>query len=54
MVEAVASRLAAAGEELRHGDRIITGVLAPPHKASPGDTVRLELEALGSVELSFS
>jgi 2-keto-4-pentenoate hydratase len=54
MVEVVASRLAAAGEELRHGDRIITGVLAPPHKASPGDTVRLELEALGSVELRFS
>ena len=38
----------------RSWDRIITGVLAPPHKASPGDTVRLELEALGSVELSFS
>jgi 2-keto-4-pentenoate hydratase len=54
MVEVVASRLAAAGEELRHGDRIITGVLAPPHKASPGDTVRLELEAVGSVELRFS
>jgi len=54
MVDVVASRLAAVGEELRHGDRIITGVLAPPHKASPGDTVRLELEAVGSVELRFS
>ena len=54
MVEVVGSRLAAAGEELRHGDRIITGVLAPPHKASPGDEVRLELEAVGSVELRFS
>ena len=54
MVEAVAARLEAAGEELRAGERIITGVLAPPHEAKEGDTVRLELEALGSVELSFS
>jgi 2-keto-4-pentenoate hydratase len=54
MVEVVARRLADADEELRPGDRIITGVLAPPHSASPGDTVRLELESLGSVELQFS
>jgi 2-keto-4-pentenoate hydratase len=54
MVDAVAGRLADAGEELQPGDRIITGVLAPPHKASPGDTVRLELDGLGGVELRFS
>ncbi|HEY7455039.1 MAG TPA: fumarylacetoacetate hydrolase family protein [Thermoleophilaceae bacterium] len=54
MVEAVAARLDAAGEELSPGDRIITGVLAPPHEASEGDTVRLELDALGSVELRFT
>jgi 2-keto-4-pentenoate hydratase len=54
MVEAVAARLEAAGEELRPGERIITGVLAPPYEANEGDTVRLELEALGSVELRFS
>jgi 2-keto-4-pentenoate hydratase len=54
MVEAVAARLEAAGEELQPGDRIITGVLAPPHEAQAGDTVRLELEALGSVELRFT
>ena len=54
MIEAVAARLADAGEELRAGDRIITGIIAPPHKAEPGDTVRLELEALGSVELRFT
>jgi len=54
MVEAVAARLAGAGEELRHGDRIITGIIAPPHTAEPGDTVRLELDALGGVELRFS
>ena len=54
MVEAVAARLEAAGEELRAGERIITGVLAPPHQAQEGDTVRLELEHVGSVELRFS
>ena len=54
MVEAVAGRLADAGEELRPGDRIITGIIAPPHEPKPGDTVRLELEALGGVELRFS
>jgi 2-keto-4-pentenoate hydratase len=54
MVAAVAARLEAAGEGLRPGDRIITGVLAPPHEASEGDTVRLELEAVGSVEVRFS
>jgi 2-keto-4-pentenoate hydratase len=54
MVDAVADRLSEANEELRAGDRIITGVLAPPHKAQPGDTVRLELDGLGGVELRFS
>jgi 2-keto-4-pentenoate hydratase len=54
MVEVVAGRLADAGEELRPSERIITGVLAPPHKASPGDSVRLELDGLGGVELRFS
>ena len=54
MVGVVADRLAAADEQLRAGDRIITGVLAPPHKAGPGDRVRLEIEGLGGVELAFS
>ena len=54
MVDAVAARLEAAGEELRPGERIITGVLAPPHEAQEGDTVRLELDELGGVELRFS
>ena len=54
MVDAVAARLGAAGEQLRPGERIITGVLAPPHPAEPGDRVRLELDALGAVELSFT
>jgi 2-keto-4-pentenoate hydratase len=54
MIGAVAARLEAAGEQLRPGERIITGVLAPPHEAQEGDTVRLELEALGGVELRFS
>jgi 2-keto-4-pentenoate hydratase len=53
-VEGVARRLRDAGEGLLAGDRVITGVLAPPHAARPGDTVRLELEALGGVELNFT
>jgi 2-keto-4-pentenoate hydratase len=54
MVEVVAGRLAEADEEVQPGDLIITGVLAPPHAAQPGDTVRLELESLGAVELRFA
>ena len=54
MIEAVAARLDAAGEQLRAGDLIITGIIVPPHDAAPGDTVRLELEQLGGVELRFS
>jgi 2-keto-4-pentenoate hydratase len=54
MVDAVARRLEAADERLRPGDRIITGILAPPHKAQAGDTVRLELETVGGVELRFN
>ena len=54
MVEAVAARLEAADEELKPGERIITGVLAPPHAAQPGDTVRLELDEVGGVELRFT
>ena len=54
MVETVAARLEAADEQLSPGERIITGVLVPPYEAQAGDTVRLELEALGSVEVRFS
>jgi 2-keto-4-pentenoate hydratase len=54
MVGVVAGRLEDAGEQLEAGQRIITGVLAPPHAAQPGDVVRLEIEGLGGVELSFS
>jgi 2-keto-4-pentenoate hydratase len=54
MIDAVAGRLAAAGEELLPGQRIITGILAPPHTAGAGDTVRVELESVGGVELHFS
>ena len=53
MVEAVRRRLLDADEDLSPGDRIITGVLAPPHAAHPGDRVRLVLAALGGVELLF-
>jgi 2-keto-4-pentenoate hydratase len=54
MVGVAAGRLAEAGQQLHPGDRIITGILAPAHPAQPGDTVRLELDALGAAELHFS
>jgi len=54
MVDAVRLRLAAVDENLVPGQRIITGVLAPPHAARPGDRVRLELDAVGGVELLFA
>jgi 2-keto-4-pentenoate hydratase len=54
MVDVVAGRLADAGGQLEAGQRIITGVLAPPHAAKPGDVVRLEIDGLGGVELHFS
>jgi 2-keto-4-pentenoate hydratase len=53
MVEAVRRRLLDADQDLSPGDRIITGVIAPPHPAQPGDRVRLELAELGGVELLF-
>jgi len=53
MVDVIAGRLEEAGEELRPGDRIITGVIAPPTPVEQGDRVRLELAALGAVEVSF-
>ena len=54
MVEVVRRRLAAVDEDILPGQRIITGILAPPHVAHPGDVVRLELEELGGVELRFT
>lgn len=54
MVEAVRRRLLAVDEDLVPGQRIITGILAPPHLAEGGDRVRLELDALGGVELLFA
>lgn len=54
MVSAVAGRLADVDERLRAGDRIITGIIAPPHEARAGDRVRVEFDALGGVELGFT
>jgi 2-keto-4-pentenoate hydratase len=54
MVRVVAGRLAEADQAPQAGDRMITGILAPPHPAQQGDSVRLELDALGSVELRFA
>lgn len=53
MVTAIADRLAEAGEHLRPGDRIITGVLAPPPVVAANQRVRLEIDRLGAVEVSL-
>jgi len=52
MVAATFARLEAVDERLVAGDRIITGILCPPHAAQAGDRVRLEVEGLGAVELA--
>ena len=48
-----ATRTRAQAGELHAGDRIITGVLAPPHKPVAGDRMRLEIDGIGAVELGF-
>ena len=53
MVEVIAGRLEDAGEKLRSGDRLITGVIAPPTPVEDGDSLRLEFERAGAVEVSF-
>jgi 2-keto-4-pentenoate hydratase len=52
-IRLVADLLAACGERLKSGDRIIAGTLTPPVPVSAGDDVRGELGPLGSVELSL-
>jgi 2-keto-4-pentenoate hydratase len=52
MVAATSARLEAVDERLVPGDRIITGILCPPHAAEAGDRVRLEVEGLGAVALA--
>ena len=54
MVVAASARLEAVDERLVPGDRIITGILCPPHAARAGDRVRLEVEGLGAVELAVA
>lgn len=51
VVAVVAETLAACGEQIQAGDRIIAGSLTPPLRVSPGDTVSLELGSLGRAEL---
>ena len=58
MVEAVGRRLSAVDEELRAGVRIITGILAPPHAAHPGDrcgssSTRWAASSCASLDLDF-
>ena len=52
-VTVIAGTLAACGERLRAGDRIIAGSLTPAVPVAPGDTVALDLGAVGRIELRF-
>jgi 2-keto-4-pentenoate hydratase len=49
----IAGTLAACGERLRAGDRIIAGSLTPAVPIAPGDSVALDLGPLGRLELRF-
>jgi 2-keto-4-pentenoate hydratase len=51
VVRLVARLLAAVGERLQAGDRIIAGSLTPPVPVEPGDEVAVDLGALGRLEL---
>jgi len=52
-VTVIAQRLAACGERLRAGDRIIAGSLTPAVPVAAGDSVALDLGDLGRIELRF-
>jgi len=54
VVRHVADWLAAFGERLCAGDRIICGSLAPPIWVKPGDRVHVDLGPLGSVEIALT
>jgi 2-keto-4-pentenoate hydratase len=53
-IRLVADLLAACGEGLKRGDRIIAGTLTAPVAVSPGDRVEADLGPLGRVELAFT
>jgi 2-keto-4-pentenoate hydratase len=50
----VAGLVASQGELLRAGDVIIAGSLTAPLPVSPGDSVEVDFEALGSLQLDFA
>jgi 2-keto-4-pentenoate hydratase len=54
LVQLTAGLLEEMDERLQPGDRIITGSLVTPFPASPGDSLSLELEHLGSVSVSIT
>jgi 2-keto-4-pentenoate hydratase len=53
VVRYVAAYLAAFGELLRPGDRVITGTLAPPPAVSAGELWRFDAGPLGDVSVAF-
>ncbi len=53
IVLAVASTLAAHGEQLRKGDWIITGAATKPAPVAPGDEIKVDMGVLGSLVLTI-
>jgi 2-oxo-hept-3-ene-1,7-dioate hydratase len=53
-IRLVADLLAACGEQLQRGDRIIAGTLTPPVPVAAGDRVEADLGPLGRVGLAFT
>jgi 2-keto-4-pentenoate hydratase len=53
LVKHVAKTLKAAGAELQRGDMVICGSIVPALAVSPGDTVEVRLDPLGSLTVSF-
>jgi 2-keto-4-pentenoate hydratase len=53
LVEHVAKTLKAGGAELERGDMVICGSIVPALAVSPGDSVEVRLDPLGSLSVSF-
>jgi 2-keto-4-pentenoate hydratase len=50
----LANALAGSGEALPAGSIVLTGSVAPPVGARPGDAFTVEFDRLGSVSVSFA
>ncbi len=54
MLSTTASTLAAAGNELRPGDVVITGSMIPPMAVAPGQAWEVSAPGLGSIAVHLT